>query len=115
MVEQTSKTYRGEVPEVWVHQFLRNERCTVCPHTTIDEPEKVDAHAREMVSFAYERELMEQGQAFDGLDDDRRRIVQEATGRDRLVRWTWGGFNALYGAAPAAQVVDSLKRSHLAE
>lgn len=116
-VEKTGSAYRGEVPDLWVNQFLRNERCTICSHTELDEPEKLDEHAKEMVTFGYDRELIQMGEQ-DGLGDERRATLVEATGRERLVRWTWGGFNNLYRSTTdwaRAHLKDTLKQSHLAE
>jgi Fe-S-cluster containining protein len=117
-VEETGSVYRGEVPDLWVHQFLRNERCTVCPHTELDEPEKLDEHAKEMVTYGYDRELIQMGAEQDGLDEERRAALVDATGRESLVRWTWGGFNTLYRSSKDwahTHLKDTLKKSHLAE
>tara|TARA_B100001123_G_scaffold391303_1_gene469561 strand:+ start:3058 stop:3783 length:726 start_codon:yes stop_codon:yes gene_type:complete len=117
-VEETGSVYRGDVPDLWIHQFLRNERCTICPDTELDEPDKLDDHAKEMVTFGYERELIKMGEENDGLDEERRVLLVEATGRGRLVRWTWGGFNRLYRSTldwARSNLKDALKQSRLAE
>ncbi len=117
-VEQTGSAYRGDVPDAWVHQFLRNERCAICSHTELDEPGKLDEHAKEMVTFSYDRELIKMGTEQDGLDEARRAVLREASGRERLVRWTWGGFNSFYRSTvdwAQSRLRETLNRSHLAE
>jgi hypothetical protein len=32
----------------------------------------------------------------DFLGVEKRRILWEVTGQERIVKWTWGGFNTLY-------------------
>ena len=94
-VEETASKARGEVPRSWISSFLFTERHTVCPHTTVREPEKVAPHARAMVAFEYERELLRMGQEVDLLGDARRQAFLDVTGLVRPTRWTWGGFNTL--------------------
>lgn len=94
-VAQAAEEAKGEVPENWVRNFLATEQQTVCPHTRVEEPEKVVAHAKAMVSFAYERALLQMGREVEGLDETRQQMLQSTTGLMRITRWTWGGFNTL--------------------
>ena len=94
-VTQTAEETKGEVPENWIQNFLATERQTVCPHTRVVEPEKVAAHAKAMVSFAYERVLLQMEREVEWLDETRRQVLQRTTGLMRITRWTWGGFNTL--------------------
>jgi Fe-S-cluster containining protein len=95
-VIETRDRLEGEVPAIWLRAFEKNESCTVCPHTEVDEPEKVPEHAERMAKFVYEHELLDLGKAFDGLDEDHRDLLIKATGRYRILRWTWGGFNTVW-------------------
>ncbi|MDA0747610.1 MAG: YkgJ family cysteine cluster protein [bacterium] len=97
-VEETASSARGEVPSAWVASFLFTERHTVCPKTTVVEPEKVAQHAREMISFSYERDLLEMAQDVGLPDEDRRDALEAASGQREVRRWTWGGFNVLLRA-----------------
>ena len=117
-VTETREQLLGEVPTIWLTHFEKNESCTVCPHTEIDEPEKVDAHAKRMATFEYDRELLDLAKAFDGLDDDRRDMLIKASGKYRIARWTWGGFNTLWRKPVTwlkKNLVSTLDRSSLAE
>lgn len=100
-VEQTASGARGEVPAEWIASFLFTERHTVCPQTRLLEPERAGAHAGEMVSFQYERELLEMGREAAGLDRARQEVLASAARLNRVRRWTWGGFNVLMRAPVA--------------
>jgi Fe-S-cluster containining protein len=95
-VIETRDRLEGEVPSIWLRAFEKNESCTVCPHTEVEEPDKVPAHAERMATFAYDQELIGLAKTFDGLDDDHRDLFIKATGRYRISRWTWGGFNTVF-------------------
>lgn len=117
-VSDTAERLEGDVPALWLRSFKRNESCTVCTHTTIEEPEKVDPHAERMASFSYDRELLDMAQAFDGLEDDRRDLLIKASGKYRIARWTWGGFNTLWRKPVTwlkSNLVGYLDRAALAE
>jgi Fe-S-cluster containining protein len=117
-VDNTRDRLQDEVPNVWLTHFHKNESCTVCPHTESEEPEKVEAHAERMATFAYDRELLDLAKAFDGLDDDRRDLLIKASGKYRIARWTWGGFNTLWRKPISwlkKNLVGALDRSTLAE
>lgn len=94
MVEETAKGARGDVPSAWVRDFLFTERQTVCAHTRPLEPEAREAHAHRMVTFEYEREMVALGREANALDPDRRKALEEISGRTEITRWSWGGFNA---------------------
>lgn len=117
-VTDTKERLEGEVPSLWLRHFARNESCTVCTHTVIEEPEKVDAHAKRMATFSYDRELLDLAKTFDGLDDDRRDLLIKASGKYRISRWTWGGFNTLWRKPVSwlqKNLVGTLDRATLAE
>ena len=117
-VKDTKERLEGEVPSLWLRHFAKNESCTVCTHTEIEEPEKVDAHAERMATFSYDRELLELAKTFDGLDEDRRDLLIKASGKVRISRWTWGGFNTLWRKPVSwlqKNLVGTLDRATLAE
>lgn len=95
MVEGTAKAARGEVPSAWIRDFLFTERQTVCPHARPLEPEAKQAHADRMVRFEYEREMVALGRKHNPLNEERRRALEDVSGRTEITRWSWGGFNAL--------------------
>ncbi len=94
-VDQTGSEARGRAPERWVREFLRSERQVACLGTDILDPEKLAAHAEAMVTFAYERDLIQMGMEVDCPSLERRQVLEEFTGMDRVTRWSWGGYNAL--------------------
>ena len=91
---------KGRVPERWIREFLRNERQVVCVGTEVLEPGKTAAHTEAMVTFAYERELIQMGREVDCPGLERRQVLETITGMDRVTRWSWGGFNALVQSTP---------------
>ena len=99
-VDRVGSEARGRIPERWVREFLRNERQMACLGTDILEPEKTAAHAEAMVTFAYERELIQMGVEVDCPSLERRQVLEALTGMDRITRWSWGGFNALVQSTP---------------
>jgi len=117
-VTETKERLEGEIPSLWLRHFAKNESCTVCPDTEIDEPEKVEAHAERMASFSYDRELLEMSQTFDGLDAEKRDLLIKATGKYRVARWSWGGFNTLWRKPVTwlkSNLVGYMDRATLAE
>jgi Fe-S-cluster containining protein len=117
-VKETKDRLMGDVPTVWLGAFQRNESCTVCPHTEVDEPEKVHDHAERMAAFVYDRALIELAEIDDGLSDDRRDLLTKASGKYRISRWTWGGYNTLWRNPISwlkKNLVGYLDRSGLAE
>lgn len=117
-VIETRDRLEGEVPAIWLRHFVENESCTVCPHTEIEESEKVDDHAERMATFSYDRKLLDLAKSFDGLDDDRRDLLIKASGKYRISRWTWGGFNTLWRKPISwlkSNLVGILDRAALAE
>ncbi|MDP6776064.1 MAG: YkgJ family cysteine cluster protein [Candidatus Latescibacteria bacterium] len=94
-VDRAGAEAKGKVPERWVREFLHNERQVVCLRTDVLDPEKIAAHAEAMVTFAYERELIQMGMDVDFPGVERRQALESLTGMPRITRWSWGGFNAL--------------------
>jgi len=117
-VESTAAEARGALPAQWVWRFLSVERHTVCAHTTVREPEKVAAHARDLVGQAYERTLIEMGKALELPDEDRSAALLRVAGKPHLTRWTWGGFNVWLRSPPSwltSQFSDYWESAFLAE
>ena len=94
-VERAASKARGDLPANLIWRFLSIERHTVCPGARALEPEKVAAHAADMISCVYQRELIEMGMEADGQDEARREALRNVSGKTRITRWTWGGFNVL--------------------
>ena len=97
-VEETARGARGQISSHWISSFLFTERHTVCPHTRIPAPEKLAAHAQNMVRFTYERELLALGREASPLDEARAAELTSVSGLKRVTRWTWGGYNVLLRA-----------------
>lgn len=97
-VEETARGARGNVSAQWVSSFLFTERHAVCPHTRMLAPEKLAAHAQNMVRFNYERELLTLGREAEPCDEARSALLSSVTGLKRVTRWTWGGYNVLLRA-----------------
>ncbi len=94
-VEETARGARGEVSSQWISSFLFTERHSVCPHTRVPAPEKLAAHAQNMVRFNYERELLALGREAARPDEARAAVLTSVAGLKRVTRWTWGGYNVL--------------------
>ncbi len=94
-VQAVATVSEGQVPSNWVQAFLKIETHTVCEQTVLQESDKLGAHMEAMVSFDYERKLIEMGKTIEVPDGDRQKIFETTSGRPRPIRWTWGGFNAL--------------------
>jgi Fe-S-cluster containining protein len=95
-VEEATKTHRGDLPRSWVSAFLSTERYTVCEQTQLQQPEKLQVHLDAMLSFDYERRLMDMAHVAGVLDEERRQIFEAATEKEVPSRWTLGGFNVLF-------------------
>jgi len=94
-VEKTASEARETVPKSWINSFLYTERHTVCANARLLEPEKSAAHAQSMISFEYEREMIQLGRESGMLKGVRKQVLQDSSGLVHVTRWTWGGFNAL--------------------
>ncbi|MDE2997511.1 MAG: YkgJ family cysteine cluster protein [Gemmatimonadota bacterium] len=97
-VEETAHDARGKVSAQWVSSFLFTERHTVCPHTRVQAPEALAAHAQNMVRFNYERELLKLGGEAARPEKAREAVLMSVAGLKRVTRWTWGGYNVLLRA-----------------
>ena len=87
---------RGNLPEDWIRGFVLREGHMVCPRVTVAEPEKLERHARNLITSAYERELTRLSLEVELAARERKRVYQRLTGRRSWpLRWTWGGFNSL--------------------
>ena len=87
---------RGNLPEDWIRGFVLREGHMVCPRVTVAEPEKLERHARNLITSAYERELTRLSLEVEMAARERKRVYQRLTGRRSWpLRWTWGGFNSL--------------------
>jgi len=95
-VDAAAKAHQGDLPRFWVSAFLSTERYTVCAQTKLQEPEKLQAHLDAMMSFEYERRMIDMGQMVDALDKERQGIFEKTTQKEVPIRWTLGGFNVLF-------------------
>ena len=96
LVEKAVHRHEGEVPSEWLRLFRTYEEHLRCPNVQVTESNKLDNYMAGRVSFRYSRALEWLSWKIDLLDAEKRRALSEVTGRDRIIKWTWGGFNALY-------------------
>lgn len=95
-VEEAAETRKENLPKFWVSAYLSTERYTVCDETKLLGIEKLQTHLDDMVSFRYERLLVDMSQNTELLALARRQIFEDATGKEMPTRWTWGAFNVLF-------------------
>ena len=87
---------QGEVSEDWIEGFVLRESNMVCPRVEVVEPEKLEQHAHNLITTAYERALIRLSQKVELVTGERQKIFQRATWRrSGPLRWSWGGFNAV--------------------
>ena len=95
-IAAAARRNRGTVPEDWIRGFVLRERHMVCPRVTVAEPEKLERHARNLITSTYERELTRLSLEVDLAAGKRKDLFQRFTGlRSWPLRWTWGGFNSV--------------------
>ena len=117
-VEDAALEAEGQIPDGWIRRFIFRERDTVCRHTEVLDRDKVQSHARAMIAFEYERELIQLGRQVESLGGERRSHLERVTGKWEVESWTWGGFNALLGRSTswlARHFEGYWKNSSLAE
>ncbi|MFT5368941.1 MAG: Fe-S-cluster containining protein [Candidatus Latescibacterota bacterium] len=95
-VDEAAKNHQDDLPKLWVSAFLSTERYTVCDQTQLQEPEKLQVHLDAMLSFDYERRMIDMGHVAGVLDEERRQIFEAVTEKETPTRWTLGGFNVLF-------------------
>lgn len=76
--------------------FRMYEEHLCCSNVHVTEPLKLKDYITHKVSFRYTRGLEWLSWRVDLLSPEKNRILQEVTGQERIVKWTWGGFNTLY-------------------
>ena len=95
-IEEAAQRHQGEVPDSWIHAFVRREGGMICPRVMVTEPAKLLRHARNLVTMAYERALTRLSRKVELATGERKKLIRLVIRRrDWPVRWTWGGFNTL--------------------
>lgn len=95
-VDAAAEAHKEDMPQFWLSAFLSTERYTVCAQTELQEPDKLEAHLRSMVSFDYERRMIAMAEDVGVLDKARQKIFEGITKKEVPTRWTLGGFNVLF-------------------
>ena len=68
----------------------------VCARVAVLEPEKVAAHARNVIDGTYERELERLSAEVEIASGERRALFVRASGQEAWpLRWSWGGYNTV--------------------
>lgn len=106
---EAAQRHEGQFPAAWINGFLSVESGTVCAGTRVLNPEALAGHADRMIQGVYDRTLTELSRSGEPGDARRQEALREVTGLDRIVRWTWGGFNA------AARSAEAWFREHFPE
>lgn len=95
-IAQAVERYRGQLPEAWLKGFARREGGMLCPRVRVMQPEKLERHAYNLITAAYERAFLRLHCQVELAGQERRQLFQQLTGRREWpLSWTWGGFNAI--------------------
>jgi Fe-S-cluster containining protein len=95
-IEREGQRNANKLPASWIRDFERREGGMVCPRVAVLEPEKVAAHARNVIDGTYERELERLSAEVEVADGERRDIFYRASGKAEWpLCWSWGGYNAV--------------------
>ena len=108
----------GLMPISWVNGFLSVESTAICTQTRVLDPDRIARHEDNMIQGVYDQALSELSRSVPLLMEPRQGLLRALTGLDRVVKWTWGGFNALARSSDAwfeAHFGDYWRRSELAE
>ncbi len=85
-----------EVSTKDLRSFAIRESGMTCPRVAVLQPEKINSHAKNIVSGFYERELESLSSQVDIATGERRAIFRRVTGKTAWpIRWSWGGYNTV--------------------
>ena len=107
-VDGAERRYRSVIPNAWLDRFVRLEQSTMCSKVRVVDSEKMARHIENLVGNRYLKKLIELSRGTDLFGEERRRILERATGKSEIVVWTWGGYNALRSRS-AAWMKDHLE------
>ncbi len=95
-IEEAIEKHRGTLPESWLKEFAVRESGMLCPRVRVMDAAKLEQHAYNLLTAAYERTLMRLSKGVTLAVGARAQVVRRITrSRDWPVRWTWGGFNSI--------------------
>ena len=94
-IEEAVRRFGGGMPAGWIETFRRWEGSLVCPRVRVLEPEKLPSYMEGRIHFRYMTLLEKLNERVCLPQEDRREEFRRISGRERVIRWTWGGFNAL--------------------
>ncbi len=112
---KTAHRNKDLIPVKWINGFLAIESTTICTKSRVLNPVQIARHADRMIRGVYDRAMIELSRALP-LTVDRGWFIRDFTGMDRIVQWTWGGFNALIRSSQewfTSNFLDYWKRSEL--
>lgn len=95
-IEEAVRRHAEDVPSEWLRLFRTYEEHLRCPNVHVTEPHKLDHYISQRILFRYTRGLEWLSGRMDLLVPEKRCILREITGQERIIKWTWGGFNTLY-------------------
>ena len=95
-IEEAIEKHRGTLPESWLKEFAARESGMLCPRVRAMDAEKLEQHAYNLLTAAYERTLIRLSKGVSLAAGARAQVVRRITrSRNWPVRWTWGGFNSI--------------------
>ena len=112
---QSAHRHKDLIPVKWISDFLAIESTTICTKSRVLNPVQIARHADQMIQGVYDRAMIELS-GTTPLAKDRGRILRDLTDMDRIKKWTWGGFNALFRSSQEwfkSKFSDYWKRSEL--
>jgi len=94
-IEEAVRRFGEGMPARWIEIFRRWEGNLACPKVRVLEPEKLPSYMEGRIHFRYMAMLEQLNERVWLPQEDRREKFLRISGRDRVTKWTWGGFNAL--------------------
>ena len=95
-IEDAVEKHRGTLPEGWLKEFAIRESGMLCPRVRVTDPEKLERHAYNLLTSAYERALIGLSKTVALAEGSRAQFIRRIMSRRSWpVRWTWGGFNSI--------------------
>jgi Fe-S-cluster containining protein len=108
-IEAAVEKHRGTLPDSWLKEFVARESGMLCPRVRVMDAGKLERHAYNLLTSAYERTLIRLSKTVELATGARAQLIRRLTVSVHWpVRWTWGGFNSI-AQSPLEWVRDHFK------
>ncbi|RKY73049.1 MAG: hypothetical protein DRQ14_04985 [Candidatus Latescibacterota bacterium] len=94
-IEEAIRRFGRGMPASWIEIFRRWEGSLVCPRVRVTEPEKLLHYMEGRIHYRYMATIEKLNEWVWLPQEERREEFRRISGKERVSRWTWGGFNAL--------------------